>query len=105
MPIHYYIFVPTSNHKLPVEAGRYSETEYADRKCHLCMKEIGDEYHYLFTCPVFKELRRKLLPKKCFTNPSMYKYKDLMNTENLKTLTKVCVFISNINKNIAGNAQ
>ena len=44
-----------SNHRLPVEAGRWENTPLVeDRKCTLCSKhDIGDEFHYLFVCDNF----------------------------------------------------
>ena len=42
----------TSNHRLPIETGRYNNTDRPDRICTLCHShDIGDEYHYLITCP------------------------------------------------------
>ena len=36
----------------------YKHTDTYDTKCKICDKnEIGDEFHYLFICPVFQEDR------------------------------------------------
>ena len=41
----------TGNHRLPVETGRWENIPLNERKCKLCTTDnIGDEYHYLFTC-------------------------------------------------------
>ena len=40
----------TSNHKLPIETGRWSNIPRNQRICHLCETEIGDEYHYIMKC-------------------------------------------------------
>jgi len=37
----------TSNHRLPVETGRYTDIAYEDRKCPFCHNSLGDEFHYL----------------------------------------------------------
>ena len=42
-----YIRFRTRNHRLPVEVGRWRSIPLSDRKCNLCNKDIGDEYHYL----------------------------------------------------------
>ena len=43
----------TSNHKLPIETGRYDNTERKDIILILCsVKDIGDEYNYLFSSQV-----------------------------------------------------
>ena len=43
----------TSNHKLPVETGRWENIPLNDRKCTFCNRDIGDEFHYLFRCSHF----------------------------------------------------
>ena len=40
----------------------YKHTDTYDTKFKKCDKnEIGDEFHYLFICPVFQEDRNRLL--------------------------------------------
>jgi hypothetical protein len=44
----------TTNHKLPIEKGRWSNIPRENRYCELCQKnQIGDEYHYIFECTNF----------------------------------------------------
>jgi hypothetical protein len=44
----------TSNHKLPIECGRWQNIERNRRLCKLCQKEeICDEFHYIMECPFF----------------------------------------------------
>ena len=58
--------IRTSNHKLPIEAGRYG-SGYAprdERICHKCDSgQVGDEYHFVLTCtnPVLLALRDKYI--------------------------------------------
>ena len=41
----------TGNHRLPVETVRWDNKPLNERKCKICTTvNIGDEYHYLFTC-------------------------------------------------------
>ena len=41
----------TGNHRLPVETGRWDDIPLNERNCKICTTDdIGDEYHYLFTC-------------------------------------------------------
>ena len=43
----------TSNHRLPIEVGRYVNLERNDRKCELCnVNDIGDEYVNILSIPV-----------------------------------------------------
>jgi hypothetical protein len=42
----------TTNHKLPIEHGRWNNIPHENRKCNLCnLEEIGDEFHYISNCP------------------------------------------------------
>ena len=37
--------------RLPVQTGRWVDIPLNERKCKTCIKDdIGDEYHYLFSC-------------------------------------------------------
>ena len=48
----------TTNHKLPIEQGRWNNTPRENRKCNLCnLEEIGDAFHYILNCPYFKQYR------------------------------------------------
>ena len=55
-----------SSHKLEIERGRYDGTASNERFCSYCQKSghniVEDEMHFLLHCPMFKELREKLLP-------------------------------------------
>ena len=74
----------TSNHKLPIETGRWFGIERNMRKCHLCdQNELGDEFHYIFQCPVLRQSRKINLIPEYRNNGNMFKLK---NYFNLKTL-------------------
>ena len=50
------------SHTLPVCANRFSNGPDKDVICPLCnLKEVGDEFHYIFTCPHFSKERHKYL--------------------------------------------
>ena len=71
----------------------YKHEDTYDTKCKLCDKnEIGDEFHYLFICPVFQEDRKRLLKEYYRKFPSMYKFIELMTTSNMKDLRKLAEF-------------
>ncbi len=89
----------TLNHKLPIEAGRWQNIERDDRKCHLCNNsELGDEYHYIFTCSFFNNDRKKFINNYFRNRPNILKFHDLMNSTNLTVLNNLCKFIRIINK-------
>ncbi len=54
---------------------------------------MEDECHFLLECPIYNELRKKYIPKYFIKNPSMYKFTELMNNDNVKTVLKVAAFL------------
>ena len=77
---HKYLFdlfkLRTRNHKLPIECGRWQGIERNRRLCKLCQKqEIGDEFHYILECPIFKCKRKLLIKQKYIQNPNMKQLK------------------------------
>ena len=50
-----------SNHNLMIEKGRYENVQLCDRSCPFCPDQIENEFHFLIKCPVYTELRRKML--------------------------------------------
>ena len=50
-----------SDYKLKVESGQYTKpkTPLEDRTCILCPNSVEEEYHFLITCPMYKEEREK----------------------------------------------
>jgi hypothetical protein len=43
--------IRTTNHKLPIEQGKWNNIGRSNRWCILCNKnEIGDEIHYILKC-------------------------------------------------------
>ena len=84
----------TSNHKLPVEKGRYVNLQHDERLCTLCdMNRLGDEYHFVMECPALQYLRNQYLPQYYTTHPNFYKYTTLMKMDNRKRLLSFAKFI------------
>ena len=49
----------------------------------LCDKnDLGDDFHYLLTCPYFEHDRTTLLKAYYYTRPNIIKYKELMTNKN-----------------------
>ena len=49
LPSHYRVWITklrTSNLKLPIEVGRWYGIPKVNRHCILCLKNIGDEFHF-----------------------------------------------------------
>ena len=54
--------IRTSNHKLPIEKGRYLNLIREQRTCNLCtLNLVGDEFHFLLECKQYDNLRNVLL--------------------------------------------
>lgn len=79
-----------SAHKLAIEEGRYRNLERKQRLCIFCnMGVVEDEYHFSLTCPFYREIRMKCLPKYYCSWPNVHKFKLLLNSENSKLLTRL----------------
>ena len=88
----------TTNNRLPVNVLRLENIPRHDRVCTNCnMQVVGDEFHYLFICPFFKEKRTELLPRYYIEIPNFIKYKELFCTSNKSLLLKLKYFICFIN--------
>ena len=52
----------TSNHKLPVEKGRFTKLPRNMRICENCdCNKLCDEYHFLLECPALNDTRKKII--------------------------------------------
>jgi hypothetical protein len=81
-----------SNHRLPIEVGRHNNIIRSERTCIFCTEyDIGDEYHYMFICPIFAQERSKLIPKNCVQNKSVRIFCELMSTKSINTLRKLAM--------------
>ena len=87
----------TGNHQLPVETRRWDAVPLNERKCKICTTDdIGDEYHYLFTCDFFKSDRKLYLKPYFYVKPNRRKYRELFISTNEATLIKLAKFVANI---------
>ena len=93
---YYLIKYKTSNHKLPVETGRWHNIPFNDRKCPKCSTQIGDEYHYLFECPEFIEARKQYIKPYYRRHPNMNKAIKLFQSKNTKLIRNLCLMIKQI---------
>ncbi|MCU7801540.1 MAG: hypothetical protein KZQ70_15755, partial [gamma proteobacterium symbiont of Lucinoma myriamae] len=83
-----------SNHKLPVEKGRWDDIPLNERKCSKCDKnDIGDEFHYLFTCSYFDTERKQFLKPYFYKRPNIIKFKELLSSNNVTLLKKLSKFV------------
>ena len=91
----------TANHKLPIEIGRWNNTNRNNRICTHCNKnELGDEFHYILDCPFFEQVRNIYIPKYYYSRPNVLKYKLLLSSKKKSELIKLSKFINHINKTV-----
>ena len=84
-----------SSHKLKVEAGRLqkpTKTPFDQRKCIYC-NNIEDEFHFLFECCLYTDIRKKYVKKYYWKNPNILKFIELLKTENKSIIKNVSMFI------------
>ena len=91
----------TTNHKLPIEHGRWNNIPRENRKCNLCnLEEIGDEFHYNLNCPYFKQYRDIYIKKRYTKRPNIINFLGIMASTNRLNLTNLCKFIRIINERV-----
>ena len=86
-----------SNHKLPIERGRYTGLDRNLRYCDLCdLNVIGDEYHVFFECsnPAIVSLRHRFIPWFYRQNCSMYNFVTLLKlVDDIKIGNRISSFV------------
>ena len=86
--------IRTSNHKLPIEKGRYRNLPRENRTCNLCdLDKIGDEFHFLLECPLLNDIRSKYISRYYYTRPNFYKFSQLLANRNKTKLLSLSKFI------------
>ena len=87
-----------SSHCLCVETGRWRRPDpipYERRYCASCRNKIEDEYHMLFECKLYDELRNTLVPRHFRTRPSMFKLIEFINSASNKQIRGLAKFVYN----------
>ena len=89
----------TTNHRLPVETGRWNNIDRVDRICTKCDNiTIGDEYHYIMERELFSNFRNRFIFTNLRERPNILKFKHIMSAYQNQNFEKLCKFIRNINK-------
>ena len=90
----------TSNHRLPIETGRWTNIPRNQRTCNLCGDGLGDEYHYIMICKSLKESRKLYVPSTYTFRPNTLKFYNLFTSEKISVINNLCRFIKVINKRV-----
>ena len=80
------------SHHFMVERGRWANLEFIDRICFEC-NEIEDEYHVVMNCKKYNDIRIKHLPATLYKKPSMYKFVEYINSEDVYKLKKLGLYM------------
>ena len=89
----------TLNHRLPVQSGRIDNIPRGERICTKCnTNDIGDEFHYIMTCPFFTDSRRKFIAQRYYKFPNAIKFHALYNNTNYRQLVRLSLFTKVIMK-------
>ena len=91
-----------SNHKLLIEEGRRQNVPRQNRLCQFCLTQnevfIEDEYHVLFVCKLYDDIRRTFIDKAYYASPSLHTLAQLLGSNSTYTLNELAVFIHNMFK-------
>ena len=81
---------------LRIQTGRYARNnEPREQRYCLCCQhlDIEDEFHFVCICSSFSEIRRKYIKRTYFMRPSVFKYHQLLLSENRNDLVNLCKFV------------
>ena len=68
------------NNHFPIEKLRLANVQRNDIICHICNSgEVGDEFHYLFNCTFFNQIRKTLIPERYRRNTNCISFQSLRN--------------------------
>ena len=88
-----------SAHPLEIETGRYSKPciPRECRFCSFCKNTVEDELHFLYDCPIYKDIRKKYYPLNIYnTNDDLSKEnhcKVLCNPASVVHARRLCEFL------------
>ena len=92
---HVFRKLRVSSHRLAIETCRWvrpTPIPVGERKCLNC-RTFEDECHFVLECPVYSQIRKQYKARHYWTQPSMYKFIELINTTSLNCCQKLCVYI------------
>lgn len=91
----YLVKLRVSAHSLRVQTNRYGINRLPrnERVCLFCdTRDIDDEFHFVFKCPCFNDIRRLYIDRYYYIRPNMHKLIELLNCREKDTLVKLCKF-------------
>ena len=67
--------------------------EELDRK--ITVNDLEDEFHFILICPCYSDTRKKFIRKYFYKNPSMFKFIELLKSDNRTNIVNLTNFIKN----------
>ena len=84
-----------SSHRLEIESGRWQKpirTPVDERLCKNC-NVVENEFHFLFECSLYNDLRLQYMDSYFYINPNHLKLKQLFQSTHEKQVTDIAIFI------------
>ena len=84
-----------SSHRLQVEVGRWHKPlkiPFNERTCMLC-DVLEDEFHFIFECPLYGDLRSCYLSQYFLRKQSMYKLLVLLESSQKKVIRNLGMYL------------
>ena len=82
-------------HSLRIQTGRYARNFISreERYCVCCNSgDIEDEFHFIFVCSAFEDIRKKYIARYYRENPSMFKLMQMLKESSNKTLQNLAIY-------------
>ena len=76
-----------------IEHGRHTNTPINNRNCKLFNSDIEDEFHFVFKCSHYRDIRCKYIKKYYWKKASVFKYIQLSSARNFKVLCKLGCYL------------
>ena len=73
----------------------YEKIPVENCTCLIChSKEIEDEYHFFLKCPAYNRLRKEILPRYLYMQPTKFKFTEYLKLRSESTLEITVKFIN-----------
>ena len=78
-----------------IERGRWLKLPPKDRLCNCC-NILEDEYHVICEYKRYASIRKQYIKPYYITKPSMFKFIQLLNTDNVGEMQRLAVFVKRL---------
>ena len=81
------------NHELEIEKGRQCKKKREERICRFCHHGIEDEYHVIFDCNLYNEIREAYIKDEYKSPSNLYTFGKLLSSENDTCIVNLSKFV------------